>query len=475
MHWLTQIEPRTHAPIELPRAWFEQIAADIDVNVFERLTSIRKAWDDIRRDRPDHPIVRASAAADVDFMRTGLCLFSLCLPSDCFFRGRDPSTIRLVSMYCSARRLPRASVPVDVQRGLFLGGLLTSDTLGGSRGLLNHVYQAHGPAEGTCFLSRIQRLTTCVSLYGYCPSVGLDDCLLPSSITTAARAMFADHVDRFRCGPAEGPGSGGFTAAPYRVDGENQADAEVGRLVDLRAESEAAVTRFTLGLRIGPGVGSPHWTPASSARVNQISMFCMLATKGSVSNLMQCTHALGQQIIQNNRFPLGDYGRVFPHDQKHAPDGDTLESRGLLWDESFVEGLSPLSFFVHAIAGREALVEGATTTATSGYSMRLGVKLLESCTTECRGRRRPREGWREGGRHGVVGGGARPPRSHRPRQRSHYPIPIQRNGAEPEAAGSPRMGRGLIRRRQFQAAAGRNGAFADLAALLPHWQERTHD
>lgn len=54
-------------------------------------------------------------------------------------------------------------------------------------------------------------------------------------------------------------------------------------------------------------------TAASSARINQIALFAMLGTKGSVSNLVhagrpllfagrpahtQCTHALGQQIIR---------------------------------------------------------------------------------------------------------------------------------------------------------------------------------
>lgn len=386
-HWLTQIDPRTHCPAALPRAAFEQIAADVDVNVFDRLRGIRAAWDELRADQPDHPLVRAAAAAGVDYMRTGFCLFSLCLPPGCHHRGpAEPASGRLVTMYRRARRLPPWTVRVDVRRGLFLGGVITSDTLGGSRGLLNHVYQAHGPAEATRFLSHVQRLTTCVSLHGYCPSVGLDDCLLPAAIRSAARSVFAEHVDRFRTPPPTA------WSPPYRVDDENQADAEVGRLVDLRAESEAAITRYALGERIGPRAGSDHWTPASAARVNQIALFCMLATKGSISNLMQCTHALGQQIIQNNRLPLGDYDRVFPHDPRNAPESATLESRGLLWDESFVEGLSPLSFFVHAIAGREALVEGATSTASSGYSMRLGVKLLESCTTECRGRR-PSRGW----------------------------------------------------------------------------------
>lgn len=87
-----------------------------------------------------------------------------------------------------------------------------------------------------------------------------------------------------------------------------------------------------------------------------------------------------QQIVGDARVPLGDYGRVFPHDPKFMP---CMESRGLLWKESFIHGLTPLAFFVHAIAGREALVEGATSTAQSGYSMRLGVKAMESTITWC--------------------------------------------------------------------------------------------
>lgn len=91
----------------------------------------------------------------------------------------------------------------------------------------------------------------------------------------------------------------------------------------------------------------------------------MLGTKGSVSNLIQCTHSLGQQVVGEGRLPLVDGERVFPHDPPGLPDR-CLESQGLLWQENFIQGLSPLAFFVHAVAGREALVEGATSTAQSG-------------------------------------------------------------------------------------------------------------
>ena len=89
---------------------------------------------------------------------------------------------------------------------------------------------------------------------------------------------------------------------------------------------------------------------------------CLRPTKGSITNLIQCTHALGrahrgippsrlrcgdQQIIHDSRLPQTDFGRVFPHDRKEQPN---IVSQGLLYRESFIEGLSPQAFFIHAIA-----------------------------------------------------------------------------------------------------------------------------
>ena len=235
-------------------------------------------------------------------------------------------------------------------------------------------HQHHGPAEGLRFLSRMQRLTTIVSLVGYAPSVGLDDCLLPARIRSTAESLIADAVQRHRMRR----GSISAVHVPYRLDEENSEDAEVSRLVQLRTESEAFVTRHALGRKSVAADG----TAAASGGVNQIALFAMLATKGSVSNLIQCCHSLGQQIVGGeSRLPLTDHQRVFPHDPKRGQ-WHRAESQGLLWRESFIQGLSPLSFFIHAIAGREALVEGATSTAQSGYSMRLGVKAMESTITE---------------------------------------------------------------------------------------------
>lgn len=140
---LTQIEPRYACPPALPRGIFCQIAADVDVDLHARLARIRAAWDRFRAgpEGAAHHTVRALAVADVDYLETGYCLFSLCLPDACDFRGREPATAHLVAAYRRARGIPATAVAVDIRNGLFLGGFITADALTGSRGLLNHIYR----------------------------------------------------------------------------------------------------------------------------------------------------------------------------------------------------------------------------------------------------------------------------------------------------------------------------------------------
>ena len=92
---------------------------------------------------------------------------------------------------------------------------------------------------------------------------------------------------------------------------------------------------------------------------------------------MQCTLCLGQQVIDN-----GVVGENNP-DSFHtmgAANRDRMQCMGLLYTESFATGLAAVPFYIHAMAGREALVEGATNTSQSGYAMRLGVKMMERDT-----------------------------------------------------------------------------------------------
>jgi hypothetical protein len=479
-HWLTQTDPRTHAPPALSSVAFAQIAADIDVpSVHARLAELRRAWDALRADRPDHPLVRATASADVDYLRTGFALFSLCLPADCTFRGREPATARLVNMYRTARRLPKGAVPIDIRHGLFLGGIVTSDTLAGGRGLLNHVYQLHGPAEGVRFLSRLQRLTTIVSLHGYSPSVGLDDCLLPPGVAAVVRDIFGARVRRFRMaagGDALAAADAAFAGAPYRVDGGDRTEAKVEQLENMRVESEAAVMHFSLGVRRRPGPAADpeglSFTPMSSVHLNQISLFAMLATKGSVSNYMP------RGLPPVGRTRQGPAGAVFAHpraadDSQHPTAARRLRPRVPVRSEGRPRGRSP----EEPRAVVERILLGGT----------LADRVLHP-----RHRRPPdhRGGRHQDGRQRLLHAPGRQTygilhhriRRHRSRRRPHHPVPVQRNGTGSEAGVRVRMdgegggtgGGGSSPRRQFQAGAGNSGAFADLNTVLPEWHERVH-
>ena len=52
------------------------------------------------------------------------------------------------------------------------------------------------------------------------------------------------------------------------------------------------------------------------------------------------------------------------------------ESRGFI-DSSFISGLNPKQFYMHAMSGREGCCDTAMNTATSGYIQRRIVKLTE--------------------------------------------------------------------------------------------------
>ena len=332
--WFTHIDHVTHCPRSLGRAIFSQVALDLPEpadcgGTIGRLMRIRHNWDTFRHKNPDHPTVRAFAAAGIDYHTTGYALLSMCVPSNCCFQGRSPNTNRLVTMYRRARCLPASMVPIVVDHGLFLGGWVTSDTLTGMHGLLGHIYHHHGPAAGLRFLDAMQRMTTSVSLYSYCPSVGLDDCLLRMDIRLSTRQVIAQSVADVNA-TLQATRARSAIAPPYQLDGDDTTEMEIGRLVAVRIKSESIIMQHTLGQR-----SKRHGSPIAPGRFNQIALLCMVGTKGSVSNLVQCCHSLGQQVIQDERLPVTDYDRVFPHDEKDP--ANCVESRGLLWRESFID------------------------------------------------------------------------------------------------------------------------------------------
>ena len=104
-------------------------------------------------------------------------------------------------------------------------------------------------------------------------------------------------------------------------------------------------------------------------------------SKGSIVNFNQITRVVGQQVEDTGRiaerFGQGQHGgcgsRTLPHFTKNDP---RAGSRGLV-KNSFIKGLSPTEFFMHAMGGRIGLIDTACKTSETGAQYRRLVKILE--------------------------------------------------------------------------------------------------
>jgi DNA-directed RNA polymerase beta' subunit len=324
--------------------------------------------------------------------RSGLALLSLFIPESMEYQAPAlGQTLELLHRYHPSiiRRL-------QIKRGIVVEGVCDSATLNGRDGIVRHAFKYHGRTSACAFLSNIQVVTAYLTYIGYNNSIGIDDCRLPprldqeckKSVMAMATSSLRE-ADRLH-----------HAESPYI---EHQPLFEA--LLQVRRGCEAAILQWAL--RRSPK-SAPNPDPLS-VRLNQFALLTVLGTKGSISNMMQTVQSLGQQVIEGaevkqnwtqrtlpHEVPSDDWGdcerhmsdSMFTHTRTHkevededgtAADERRLDSaryRGLVLS-SFVAGLNPIEFFWHASAGREALVEGATSTASSGYAMRLCMKMSE--------------------------------------------------------------------------------------------------
>lgn len=105
---------------------------------------------------------------------------------------------------------------------------------------------------------------------------------------------------------------------------------------------------------------------------NSFMIMANAGSKGSKLNITQISGILGQQSIDGKRVPDLFKNRTLPHFHR----GDMgAKPKGFI-KHSFLEGLKPHEFFMHAISGRVGLLATATETSRSGY---ISKRIMKSC------------------------------------------------------------------------------------------------
>ena len=99
---------------------------------------------------------------------------------------------------------------------------------------------------------------------------------------------------------------------------------------------------------------------------NNVENMMNTGAKGSMVNLIPTIGVVGQSLLRDARMTNGFEGRITSHSIK----GDnSLKARGFV-KSSYMAGLNPVEYFVHAASSREGLMDNVIRTPISGYMQR---------------------------------------------------------------------------------------------------------
>ena len=240
---------------------------------------------------------------------------------------------------------------VVIESGNLISGVLIKKHLGTSHnGLIHVLYNDYSPIVAAHFISDAQRIAT-VFLADYGFSIGIQDCILKSDVSK--------NVERFVEETIQYVTQNTIKCSERKVFSTlNGVINTVGNAVQAQL-IEGSADR---GIRNG--------------------LCCMVqaGSKGSVINISQITSCVGQQSIDGSRI----YGKNKQERTLNCyakENDDCVESRGFV-EASYLKGLNPRTFFLHAMAGREGLVDTSVKTSTTGYIQRKLVKGLETLRVE---------------------------------------------------------------------------------------------
>jgi len=221
-------------------------------------------------------------------------------------------------------------------------GIFNKAVLGGSdNSIIHHIYLSFGHYKAQEFIHIMQKAATAyLDIDGF--SVGIGDCIVDTHEKIHHEAL----------------------------DKHIQEDFDKnGKLPDEEQLMEA--TGIVTKLEQPPDQNSDN---------NALLAMIMSGSKGSMMNYNQITRMLGQQVVGAGRVQpeFGESGKTLPHYKAHDL---SLESRGFV-SNSFISGVSPQEFFFHAMGGRVGLIDTSCKTASTGYTFRKLVKVLERCIVE---------------------------------------------------------------------------------------------
>ena len=281
---------------------------------------------------------------------TGKQLFSIVLPED--FRITFKANICQNCKPCQKEECPYDAY-VKIRDGKLLCGTIDVKAIGNSKGkILDHIARDYGSDRAAKFINQVTRLSL-GALMNHGFSTGISDEDIPEEAALQITNNTQECIDKVT-----------NLVESYR---DGTLEQMPGR--SLRETLEVSVMGVLGEARDGAGtIAGKHL-----GMDNPAVIMAKAGARGSMLNLSQMAGCVGQQAVRGERLSRGYWNRTLPHFEK----GDLgAYARGFC-SNSYKSGLSPTEFFVHAMGGREGLVDTAVRTSRSGYMQRRLVSALE--------------------------------------------------------------------------------------------------
>eukprot|EP00928_Gymnodinium_smaydae_P047443 TRINITY_DN31665_c0_g1_i1.p1 TRINITY_DN31665_c0_g1~~TRINITY_DN31665_c0_g1_i1.p1 ORF type:complete len:1888 (+),score=418.53 TRINITY_DN31665_c0_g1_i1:157-5820(+) len=243
---------------------------------------------------------------------------------------------------------------VLIQDGELLSGIVCKKTIGASSGSLIHlIWLDYGPEVCRHFISFIQKMVNqWLTHNGF--SCGVADIIANDETLFNVEKTLKQAKAEVRkiLGDAQ------------RGKLETQPGKTMYQTFEAKVNQRLNAAREDAG-RIG--------SDSLDERNNIISMV-NAGSKGSPINIAQIIACVGQQNVEGARIRYGFNDRTLPHFTK---DDYGAESRGFV-ENSYLAGLTPQEVWMHAMGGREGVIDTACKTSETGYIQRRLVKSMET-------------------------------------------------------------------------------------------------
>jgi DNA-directed RNA polymerase subunit A' len=278
---------------------------------------------------------------DANGMYTGKSIFSMLLPDDLDYEERD-----------------RKGNTVIIKRGELVEGYIKKESVGSGSGLLfRKIYSDYGHQALVDFMYRFTKISY-FALYMNGLTIGIKNYLTDKSIESETTKIIKNVSD------------------------------EVGKLLDQYKDKSLTVLpgytrRETYELLAHSTTGNArqlgtHFIEKTMSFDNSAFLMPTLGARGSVLNLVQMLMFLGQQSVRGKRISRGYHGRVLPYFRRNER---SPRSKGFV-SSSFMNGLEPIEFYMHAMGARDSTMGKSLITAVSGYLMRRLVHALQDIYVE---------------------------------------------------------------------------------------------